>query len=583
MRWYDATILVAFFGFIVCAAAPAAGQLSPEKAGTRWALLIGVDDYGEIRKLRFAGDDQRALAAQLISSGFPPDQVFLLHDKATENKYRPFRENIERQLELVMGLANRGDLVIVSFSGHGMQLGGKSYLCPVDTRIDKLATTMIPLDGIYDRLSKCPATLKLLMVDACRSDVLPEGRRSVTVGDSLGGFAGPKEKPPEGVLLLTSCAPGQISMEDEAIGHGVFMHYLLEGLRGQAANTAGTVSLAGLYDYASLQTKKYVARKFNDYQTPALRGQINGPFEICNAASGKLIVNSIGLKMALIPSGEFMMGNGHSPDEEVKAFAPYVRMSEDFFKNEYPQHRVRITRPFYLGMHEVTVGQFRQFVNATGYKTDAEKDGNGAEGYDGGTFLKDNADYSWRNAGAGFPQTDEHPVVNVTWNDAVAFCDWLSRKEDKTYRLPTEAEWEYACRAGTTTRYHSGDDPETLAQVGNVADTTTKGEFSDWVTIQATDGYAFTAPVGKFRPNAFGLYDMHGNAWEWCSDRYDSKYYAISPTEDPTGPDSGSYRILRGGAWAGWPAYSRTARRLWSKPDQRDIKYGFRIARTQSP
>ena len=121
---------------------------------------------------------------------------------------------------------------------------------------------------------------------------------------------------------------------------------------------------------------------------------------------------------------------------------------------------MRITRPFYLGACDVTRAQLSQFVQESGYVTDAEKgDKTAADGKE-----KD----SWRSV--GFEQTDEHPVVNVSWNDAVAFCQWLSKKEDKTYRLPTEAEWEYACRAGTTTRYWSGDDPETLAKAGNVAD-----------------------------------------------------------------------------------------------------------------
>ncbi len=141
-------------------------------------------------------------------------------------------------------------------------------------------------------------------------------------------------------------------------------------------------------------------------------------------------------------------------------------------------------------------------------------------------------------------------MVNVSWNDAVAFCKWLSRKEGKTYRLPTEAEWEYACRAGTTTRYYSGDDPETLAKVANVADATVKAKFPDWKwTIKASDGYVFTAPVGQFKPNAFGLYDMHGNVWQWCAGL--GRLRAIttkSPTDDPTGPATGSYRVARGGS-----------------------------------
>ena len=121
-------------------------------------------------------------------------------------------------------------------------------------------------------------------------------------------------------------------------------------------------------------------------------------------------------------------------------------------------------------------------------------------------------------------------MVNVSWNDAVAFCKWLSRKEGKTYRLPTEAEWEYACRAGTTTRYYSGDDPETLAKVGNVADATAKAKLP---RVESTRSKPATGTCSRprwvFKPNAFGLYDMHGNAWQWCSDWYGEKYYATSP------------------------------------------------------
>ena len=256
-------------------------------------------------------------------------------------------------------------------------------------------------------------------------------------------------------------------------------------------------------------------------------------------------------------------------------------LKADFFKDEHPQHRVRITKPFYLGTYHVTRGQFRQFVKDTGYKTDAEKgEKPGAFGWDPEKKkFGFNEKYSWRNA--GFEQTDEHPVVNVSWNDAVAFCKWLSRKEGKTYRLPTEAEWEYACRAGTTTRYYSGDDPETLAKVGNVADATAKAKFPDWkYTIKASDGYVFTAPVGQFKPNAFGLYDMHGNAWQWCADWYGEDYYAESPADDPTGPDSGNGRVLRGGSWA-TGRLLRSADASGSRRTRPGNVTGFRVARTQ--
>ena len=291
------------------------------------------------------------------------------------------------------------------------------------------------------------------------------------------------------------------------------------------------------------------------------------------------------MELVLIPAGEFKMGSSESAEDTAAFFNKTYGedlLAADLFKDEHPQHRVRITKPFYLGTYHVTRGQFRQFVKDSGYKTDAEKGKNpGAWGWNADKKeFGFNEKYSWRNA--GFEQTDEHPVVNVSWNDAVAFCKWLSHKEDKTYRLPTEAEWEYACRAGTTTRYYSGDDPETLAKVGNVADAAAKAKFPDWkYTIKGNDGYVFTSPVGKFKPNAFGLYDMHGNAWQWCADWYNAEYYAKSPVDDPAGADSGDDRVLRGGSWYYWPYISRSAARDWLSPDLRDFNTGFRVARTQ--
>lgn len=290
-------------------------------------------------------------------------------------------------------------------------------------------------------------------------------------------------------------------------------------------------------------------------------------------------INSIGMKLVLIPAGEFMMGSSESTEESMKAYEAYKtwELTAEWFKSEHPQHQVRITKAYYLGTYEVTRGQFRQFVEATGYKTMAEKDVEGGRGLDEKGEGIQKPEYSWRNP--GFPQTDEHPVVNVSWNDAAAFCEWLSRKEGKTYRLPTEAEWEYACRAGTATRYQNGDDPEALPKVGNVRDAAAKEKFPDWTgTIHASDGYVFTAPVGQFRPNAFGLYDMHGNAEEWCADALGD--YIASPADDPRGPNSGILTALRGGSWYGGPLAGRSAARNGNGPAYRDYDIGFRVART---
>lgn len=297
------------------------------------------------------------------------------------------------------------------------------------------------------------------------------------------------------------------------------------------------------------------------------------------------------MELVLIPAGKFKMGSGESA-EDTAAFVnktyrklfpvDYSGLEADFFKDEHPQHDVSITKPFFLGMHHVTRGQFRQFVEATGHNMDTEQGKKRwAWGWDpDNKEFSFNEKYSWRNA--GFKQTDEHPVVNVTWNDAVAFCKWLSKKEGQTYRLPTEAEWEYACRAGTTTRYDSGDDPETLGKVNNLVDATAKAKIPDWkYMIRSSDNYVFTSPVGKSKPNAFGLCDMHGNAWQWCADWYGAEYYAASPADDPTGPDSGRDRVVRGGTWSFRPLGARSAERNHTEPDGRNCGAGFRVARTQ--
>jgi sulfatase modifying factor 1 len=299
--------------------------------------------------------------------------------------------------------------------------------------------------------------------------------------------------------------------------------------------------------------------------------------------------NTLGMKLVLIPSGEFMMGSDESPDVLAAAYPQYERRRFLELGDEAPVHRVRITRAFYLGRHEVTVGQFKRFIAASGYVPESEADGTGGYGYNrdydpaksrrGDAFEGRDPKYSWRNP--GFPQGDDHPVVNVTWNDAVALAAWLSQQEGKKYRLPTEAEWEYAARAGTRTRYHSGDDPQSLLRVANTFDADAKINWPQWsaFALNDHDGFAFTAPVGSFAPNAFGLYDMHGNAWEWVADWHDEHYYAHSPLNDPPGPADGNVRVRRGGSWHTWSFYARSSYRNWNSPATRYTLVGMRLLR----
>jgi len=292
------------------------------------------------------------------------------------------------------------------------------------------------------------------------------------------------------------------------------------------------------------------------------------------------IANSIGMKLVLVPAGEFLMGGPEPAEELVKAFAAYRRPAT-YFADEYPRHRVRITRPFYLGKYEVTVGQFGRFAQQAGYKTEAETDGQGGWGYNPATGHCEGRkpEFTWRNP--GFPQTDDHPVLNVTWNDAVAFCAWLARTEGRHYRLPTEAEWEYACRAGTTTRYHCGAAPDALPEHANVLDGRGRTEFPhvQELDLRSRVSQRFTLPVGRFAPNAFGLCDMHGNVWEWVADWHGDDYYARSPVDDPPGPRDGEVRVRRGGAWNSFPLWPRASFRNWNTPESRCVNLGFRVAR----
>lgn len=301
------------------------------------------------------------------------------------------------------------------------------------------------------------------------------------------------------------------------------------------------------------------------------------------------IANSLGMKFVLVPAGEFMMGSDESPEALAKAYPQYGRERFAQLGDEAPVHKVRITRPFYLGRYEVTVGQFKRFLAASGYTPEAEVDGTGGYGYNpaydpaksewGDAFDGRNPKYSWRNP--GFPQGDDHPVLNVTWNDAVAMSQWLSQQEGKKYRLPTEAEWEYACRAGTRTRYHGGNDPQSLLQSANTFDADAQKNWPQWqeYALAGHDGFEFTAPVGSFAPNALGLYDMHGNAWEWVADWYDDDYYAKSPVDDPQGPVSGRVRVRRGGSWHTWSFYVRSSYRNWNSPETRYTLVGMRLLR----
>jgi formylglycine-generating enzyme required for sulfatase activity len=257
-----------------------------------------------------------------------------------------------------------------------------------------------------------------------------------------------------------------------------------------------------------------------------------------------------GIQMIALHGGTFTMGSSES----------------DARSNETP-HAVTVGR-FAIMKYEVTVAEFKRFIDATGYQTDADK-GTGGFGSllrHGNTKIRTyTKGVNWKCGASGElrPQSEyNHPVIHVSWNDAVAYAQWLTQKTGQTWRLPTEAEWEYAAKSGQNYKYAGSNN---IHDVG-------------WYSGNAEGG---TNPVGQKNPNHFGLYDMSGNVWEMCSDWFGIDYYKNSPQKNPQGPPSGTARVLRGGSWAHDPQFCRTAFRHHRNPDARNVYNGFRLVLVQ--
>jgi len=275
---------------------------------------------------------------------------------------------------------------------------------------------------------------------------------------------------------------------------------------------------------------------------------------------------NVTMQMQWIPAGKFLMGSAENDKGKRKS--------------EIPQHEVTISKPFYLAATEVTRRQFEAFISQTGYKTDAEK--RGWSTYCDKATIRQISGRDWVHP--GYEQDPGHPVACVTWNDANQFCKWLGEKTGRPFRLPTEAEWEYACRAGTTTSYQWGDNPNEGKGWCNVSDKTLREALQNTAPTPGIntpgvcpwpDGYVFTAPVGRFRANAWGLFDMHGNLWEWCADRFQKDISGNNV--DPQGPTDGTQRVIRGGCFDETPQFFRSAVRVGWEEDRADFGVGFRV------
>jgi len=230
---------------------------------------------------------------------------------------------------------------------------------------------------------------------------------------------------------------------------------------------------------------------------------------------------------------------------------------------ELPAHKVKL-HDFFISKYPITVKDFRRFVDATGYKTTAEVNGSSIILLYNDS-VREEKNVSWRDDARGNARDttqDNDPVIHISWNDAVAYCNWLSKRSGMHFRLPTEAEWEYAARGGNKTKHSSFSGGSDFLDIG-------------WFADNSGDR---THKVGLKKANELGIYDMNGNVWEWCNDWFSEEYYAFSPQDDPHGPDKGKYRVLRGGSWNNAPEECTVYYRNWHQPDERKGTYGFRLA-----
>lgn len=541
-----------------------------QDAAQKYALMVGVTIYDHAamngsEPLKFPEADARAVGQMLSGHGYEVE--YLLGPKAT-------RKAILQKLDALSGKGNSSGICVVGFFGHGVEVEfqgaeGKKDIqgcfCPFETavrqvtdadgnkqfdvngkpQVEPVPETLVKMSEVVNSLTLAKAGARMLLADCCRD--MPNRARGRNLG--LGANFSTDRLPGQTVMLF-GCRPGERALERDDWKHGAFTKSLLEELTSMAAGpdpvTSGTLA-----DRVKRRVQRLTSNEQNP--TPISLDSIDLMLNL----RIKTFVNSVGGKMMLIPAGSFLMGSSDS-DSDVNA-------------REKPQHRVSLSRDFYMAAHEITVEQFRHFVNDAGYVTEAET----GKGFGAGVVAEEgwvdwnnrpnaiSREFHWKNP--GFSQSDKHPVVNVSWRDACNFCDWLSTKEGRNYRLPTEAEWEYACRAGTLTRYWFGNDYEDVVKYGNVADEALRQSrfgVGKIVFAKGSDQYAFTSPVGIYPANPWGLFDMHGNVWEWCLDSdYD---YASGTATDPAGPlntNSPTAGLFRGGGWMSTPSGSYSARR----------------------
>jgi len=546
--------------------------------GTRWAVVVGVNKYAK-SPLRFCVPDARLVADTLVKHcGLPRDHVLLMTDDQDNQRLHPRKTHLQEQIPAFLRKAEQRDTVLVFFAGHGMTVEGQSFLCPIDFDSAADRSTGWRVDELRSVLQDCRAGQKLLILDCCHSGGAVTTSGFGATPQELGGTF----TTAQGLITFASCRTNQTSLESAELGHGVFTNAMAAGMAGEADfDHNGIIDSDELYRHLLVQVPiaaQEIEAGHKQFPVRIIGQDVVGVFALARPDGksidgrkrlkpGDVLTNSIGMSLTVVSRGIGAMG---SPRDEA------LRDPDEF---HYP---VVMSRPLIVGTYETTQGQFVQVMGTNPSWFSAK-----GEGAAEVTGLK----------------TNDFPAEQVTWQEAIRFCEKLSSSKAESeagrqYRLPTEAEREYACRGGTFTPFHTGE--LISPRQANIR--------GDRPYINSPRGPALgrTTTVGAYPPNAFGLYDMHGNVAEWCLDRLSSSSLPIGaqlfaasaddvvamieefladdkggkamkyPT-NPVGALRGDPRVVRGGSFSSDVSFSRSAARREQDGNRVHRTIGFRV------
>jgi len=542
--------LVLYGGYAWCGQEPATSS-QPEK---RTALVIGNAAYAS-GTLRNSINDARAMAKVLGDLSFEVTLRENLDQKQMKREIQAFGEKLQE-----------GGVGLFYFAGHGVQVNGRNYIIPVSAAIEhenQVEYEAVDMSAVLSEMDYARNRMNIVIMDACRDNPFARSFRSMSQG--LASIDAPT-----GTLIAYATAPGSVANDGEG-ENGVYTGELIKAMvrpglkiedvfkRVRSAVREATGGKQVPWESSSLEGDFYFlwpppqrtaqATSTTPQSNPPVVSERPAPGPVEQPASrGEKPMSSFktwkepvtGLAFVWVPGGCFLMG---SPKSE-----------KDRSEDEGPVHEVCIDG-FWMSQTVVTNAQFRQFQK----------------------------DHDSRNYAGHSLNGNGQPAVYLSWVDANNFSQWLTGQNGGQYkfRLPTEAEWEYACRAGSDASRYWGEDSSRACLYENVADYTAEKQFGIKSVHECDDGYAATAPVGSFRPNAFGLYDMLGNVQEWCSDVYGVDSYVRHDRNNPqiTDESMGQSRVIRGGCWRGSPNSVRCAIRGSGLPNAMKDDLGFRIVR----